>query len=148
MWIDTNTQQVYTAHADIRRACRASLPEIITDDVLAYVGFEVVTLEPKPAFNPATEVAEMGIPTQVAGAWIRGWVVRAKTPAEQTADNTAKEGSIRAQRNQLLRDSDYTQLLDSDPTKRGAWVLYRQDLRDVPNQAGFPWDVIWPTPPA
>jgi hypothetical protein len=32
-------------------------------------------------------------------------------------------------------------------TYKVAWATYRQALRDVPSQAGFPWEVQWPTQP-
>ncbi len=58
---------------------------------------------------------------------------------------TAEE--VRAERNGRLFASDYTQLSDVPISNRSAWVTYRQALRDVPEQAGFPEEVIWPTKP-
>lgn len=51
-----------------------------------------------------------------------------------------------AERNHLLSISDWTQLPDA-PTDKAAWASYRQALRDVTSQAGFPDDVTWPTKP-
>jgi Phage tail assembly chaperone protein len=53
---------------------------------------------------------------------------------------------IREQRNQKLKDSDWTQVADA-PVDQAAWAAYRQALRDIPSQQGFPWDVQWPTQP-
>lgn len=53
---------------------------------------------------------------------------------------------IRSQRNAMLAGCDWTQLDDS-PVDKTAWATYRQELRDIPIQAGFPWEVQWPTPP-
>ena len=53
---------------------------------------------------------------------------------------------VRGQRDALLSASDWTQIADA-PVNQAAWAAYRQALRDVPAQAGFPADVIWPTPP-
>lgn len=52
----------------------------------------------------------------------------------------------RALRNQLLTSSDWTQVADA-PVDQAAWATYRQALRDVPDQLGFPADIIWPTAP-
>ena len=52
----------------------------------------------------------------------------------------------RATRDRLLRDSDWTQVPDA-PVDQQAWAEYRQALRDVPQQAGFPTDIDWPTKP-
>ena len=57
-----------------------------------------------------------------------------------------REAEIRAQRNTLLTASDWTQVADA-PVDQAAWATYRQALRDVPQQAGFPHDVVWPTSP-
>lgn len=54
--------------------------------------------------------------------------------------------AMRSYRNALLAQSDWTQLPDA-PVDRAAWAAYRQALRDVPSQAGFPWDIQWPTQP-
>lgn len=53
---------------------------------------------------------------------------------------------VRAQRANLLKDSDWTQIADATVNK-AIWANYRQQLRDVPQQAGFPWQVQWPTQP-
>ena len=58
--------------------------------------------------------------------------------------------SVRGQRNALLAASDWTQLLDAQLETEGleAWTQYRQLLRDVTTQPGFPQNVTWPTAPA
>jgi hypothetical protein len=59
------------------------------------------------------------------------------------------EYQARMVREGLIQASDYIVLMY---TEKGAdvpqnWVDYRQALRDVPEQSGFPTDVIWPTHP-
>lgn len=51
---------------------------------------------------------------------------------------------IRNQRNTLLSQSDVFALADRITDE---WKTYRQALRDVPAQAGFPTDVTWPVKP-
>jgi len=53
---------------------------------------------------------------------------------------------VRAQRNNLISSCDWTQVLDA-PVDQAAWAQYRQALRDIPQQDGFPENVIWPTKP-
>lgn len=68
-------------------------------------------------------------------------VVAINTPTpEQLAKN------IRAQRNALLQQSDWTQVADA-PVDTQAWATYRQALRDITEQAGFPDNVSWPDKP-
>lgn len=72
--------------------------------------------------------------------------VRDMTPEEIAAlMPTADE--IRAQRNALLAACDWTQLADA-PVDDLAWATYRQALRDIPAQAGFPANVVWPVAPS
>lgn len=84
-------------------------------------------------------------------------VVRDATPEEQTARNaeqaawdagadTRKAAEVRADRNARLAATDWTQIADSTADKP-AWATYRQALRDVPAQAGFPQSVTWPQEP-
>ena len=63
-----------------------------------------------------------------------------ETPVKDPADE------IREERNYRLSGTDWTQLNDS-PVDKAVWAAYRQELRDVPQQAGFPSNVIWPERP-
>jgi hypothetical protein len=53
-------------------------------------------------------------------------------------------------RQRLLYASDWTQIPNNPLTaeQQLEWATYRQELRDIPEQSGYPLNVIWPTPPA
>ena len=73
------------------------------------------------------------------------------TAAEQEAAYKAQKDAdqakaVREDRNKRLSESDWTQVLDA-PVDQTAWAAYRQALRDVTAQAGFPWDIEWPVKP-
>jgi len=59
--------------------------------------------------------------------------------------------AINLSRQQLLEQSDWTDTLSAQSrlgeTKYLQWQIYRQALRDIPNQSGYPRDVVWPTKP-
>ena len=59
------------------------------------------------------------------------------------------ESDVRGKRNTLLASSDWTQLPNGPLTSEQqiAWATYRQQLRDVTAQPGYPTNVVWPTPP-
>lgn len=61
----------------------------------------------------------------------------------------ATEAEVRTKRDSLLSETDYTQMWDSPLTEESktAFCLYRQGLRDVTIQAGFPTQVMWPEMP-
>jgi hypothetical protein len=54
--------------------------------------------------------------------------------------------AIRHARNNLLQQTDWTQLSDA-PIDQAEWATYRQALRDITKQSGFPLEVIWPNKP-
>ncbi len=58
----------------------------------------------------------------------------------------AKSAEVRAKRNKLLNESDWTQLIDAK-VNQATWAVYRQSLRDITLQVGFPWDITWPDSP-
>jgi hypothetical protein len=74
------------------------------------------------------------------------WVVENIPVAEPEPEPIAPEVLVRAERDGLLMNSDWTQVDDS-PVDKSAWATYRQALRDLPAQSGFP-DVAFPTPPS
>ena len=67
-------------------------------------------------------------------------------PATDPIATAAQAQSVRAQRNALLSACDWTQL-DDAPVDRATWASYRQELRDLTKQTGFPWSVAWPVAP-
>ncbi len=66
--------------------------------------------------------------------------------AEASISEAELAANLRKQRNQLLTESDWTQVAGA-PVDQAAWATYRQALRDIPQQAGFPHDITWPTKP-
>lgn len=65
-----------------------------------------------------------------------------KTDADYAAE-------AREKRNQLIAETDYMAMPDYplDEERKAAVLAYRQALRDVPEQAGFPRQIDWPTKP-
>ncbi len=74
----------------------------------------------------------------VVGAWYE--------PPISEAEIEDMRLSARSDRNSLLSACDWTQVADA-PVDREAWSAYRQALRDVTLQDGFPLNIIWPNPP-
>ena len=54
---------------------------------------------------------------------------------------------FRQKRDELLLATDWTQMADTPQAIRDKYAAYRQALRDVPQQAGFPNNIVWPTKP-
>jgi len=60
-------------------------------------------------------------------------------------EHKAKAIEVRETRDLLIAKSDWTQCADISQATKDKWAPYRKALRDVPQQAGFPFSVIWPT---
>ena len=69
-------------------------------------------------------------------------------PLSDTQRDTELAEMARQDRNRRLNSTDWTQTPDVPEATRSAWTAYRQALRDVPTQSGFPADITWPTPPS
>lgn len=92
-----------------------------------------------PTYDPQTQRMAEGFPQEQGGVWRMNWVVT-QIPDEEMA------AKVRKERNAKLAASDWTQLADS-PADKAAWATYRQALRDITAQPGFPWTVVWPDAP-
>ena len=81
---------------------------------------------------------------------LQTWQVTSASADEIAERLQAKSSEIREQRNQLLKDCDWTQLNDSplNADTKTSWATYRQQLRDVTSQTRFPWDIQWPSTPS
>jgi hypothetical protein len=79
----------------------------------------------------------------VAGEF--GPVAEYEPPPPPTYEEQSVE--VRAERDRLLTETDWTQAADIPQTTKDKWAPYRQALRDVPDQPGFPYEVVWPVKP-
>ena len=117
-------------------------------DLSSFGVFEVVATD-QPTIDYTTQKLEAGAPAFDGGTWRQVWnVIELSTQEKQTIQDN-KAASVRADRNRRLAECDWTQLSDcplSDADK-AAWSTYRQELRDIPGQSGFPWDISWPNTP-
>ena len=71
--------------------------------------------------------------------------VKAQTDAYKARVDASAAVIVRSERDQKLADCDWTQTNDSPVKAESKWTTYRQALRDVPTQSGFPHTVTWPT---
>ena len=88
-------------------------------------------------FTGEVDQAQVGQPIY-GNKWLISYTV-ANKPQDEA------EEAVRNQRNRLLADTDWMAL--SDNTMTPEWATYRQALRDITEQTGFPYSVNWPTKP-
>lgn len=128
---------------------QVSFPRNPSESLLADYGVFPVTPTERPDVDPRTERLAEGTPVLIDGQWTQVWDVVALSADEIAARDAEQADQIRAERTRRLSDSDWTQVDDAPltNTQKAAWAAYRQALRDIPQQAGFPWDVVWPETP-
>jgi hypothetical protein len=63
-----------------------------------------------------------------------------------TVQHPPTEDEVRGKRDNLLAATDWT--ANSDVTMTAEMTTYRQALRDVPAQSGFPDTITWPQEPS
>ena len=83
---------------------------------------------------------------QINGKWFTKYSVSDMDDEAKAALDAQQAKSVRDDRTNRLSESDWTQLADA-PVDKTAWAAYRQALRDVTTQEGFPWSVSWPVKP-
>ena len=135
--IEKSTKQICYA-VDFRRArSNVSFPKELTDGVLSSYGYAVLRQEnlPEPTETQNIRPSE---PYEENGKWYQGYELFDRSTSEL-------ESKIRHQRDDLLRATDFYGL--SDITMTPEMATYRQALRDITEQEGFPYTVTWPIKP-
>lgn len=117
-----------------------------SSDTLAAFGVVQVSSVIKPTFDEQVEKLVEVHPVNNSERWEQRWEVVALTENEIAQAREAKATQIRTKRNRMLMQSDWTQVADA-PVNKQAWADYRQALRDVTAQSGFPLNIEWPTLP-
>lgn len=124
-----------------------SFPSSVSDATMAEYGAMRVFNATQPVLTD-TQVLEEDPPvfSTEDQRWTQVWRVRDMTAEEVTSRNDTQAAQVRTDRNALLSASDWTQVADA-PVDKAVWATYRQSLRDISAQAGFPWTIEWPVAP-
>lgn len=122
-----------------------SFPKNPSNETLADWNVYPVVSTAEPSYDIATQRVVWGTPALVNGQWTHTWETVALSAEEQQNRRQAKENGVRNERDRLLAETDWRFRSDMNPSQ--AWIDYCQALRDVPQQAGFPWNVQWPVQP-
>lgn len=135
-----------------------SLPRVWDDSICEALGIDVIFEGPQATGGDQYQYSQAAGIEQVNGKWYTKYVLgpiftdnEDATAAQQEAAYKAQKDaeqakSVRASRSEKLKESDWTQVADA-PVDKAAWAIYRQALRDITTQAGFPWNVTWPEQP-
>ena len=138
-------------------------PAQLKESTINDFGGDVVFEGPQATGGTMYQFSQYAGVEQINGKWFTKYVLGPVFTDTTTEDGTVttaaqheaayKAGkdaeqakAVREDRNRRLAETDWTQLADA-PVNAQAWATYRQALRDVTAQAGFPWDIAWPEKP-
>jgi len=140
--LTNGTPAKYTLGQLRRDNPQTSFPKLIPDDLLASYDVFPYTRPAAPEYDSLTHRLTDGAFEQVDGAWSLPYLVE-QQPLEQA------ERNIRSHRDGLLQETDWIVIKSYERGQNipAEWELYRQALRDITEQAGFPYEVTWPTKP-
>lgn len=126
-----------------------------TTEILDQLGADVVFEGPQATGGTVYQYSMRQGVELIGDNWhtkyVLGPIFTGETAAADEAEYKAIKDAecaviIRQERSTKLKECDWTQLADS-PVNKETWATYRQSLRDVPLQEGFPWTITWPTEP-
>jgi len=136
--------------------------ETTTTEVLEALGADVVFEGAQATGGTVYQYSQRNGVEQVDGKWYTKYILGpvfldqvvdgvTTTAAEQEdaykAQKDAEQArNVRVTRDAKLAECDWTQVADA-PVDKTVWATYRQALRDVTAQEGFPWTITWPDAP-
>lgn len=124
-----------------------SFPSILTPDAVEPLGYGLYEFSVKPETSDKhKKVIEVSPQKTENRAWRQSWKIVSMNEDEKAQADAEQAKVIRLNRSSRLLSSDWTQLSDA-PVDATTWATYRQALRDITSQSGFPWDVQWPDQP-
>ena len=137
-----------------------SMPQILSEELLNEFGADVVFEGAQATGGTVYQYSQASGVEQINGKWYTKYVLGPiftdgeTTAAEQQAAYQAAKDvdqakSVRATRDSKLAESDWRVIkaAETSTTLNSAWATYRQALRDVTIQSGFPWTITWPESP-
>ena len=162
------TSGAVNTQGEIRRSMpNTSLPRVWTAAICDSLGIDPVLAAPAPeASGEYKSVGRNGVVQDANGNWVFAWVERdmfadyvdedgvTVTKASQEEAYTANKDAeaataARATRDGLIASCDWMAIkaFEGGATVSAEWATYRQALRDVTAQDGFPHNVTWPEKP-
>lgn len=139
-----------------------SMPQQLSEELLNDFGADAVFEGPQATGGTVYQYSQAQGVEQVDGKWYTKYVlgptfidtvedgVTTTALQHETAYKSQKDAeqakSVRATRDAKLAECDWTQVADA-PINKAEWATYRQALRDITAQSGFPWTITWPDAP-
>ena len=144
-----NNQPVwpYTLHMLRIDEPGTSFPEIMSDELLNEFQVFLVEIDVCPEIEYWQDATRID-PIYENEKWVQHWSITDVDAETLQERQDQKAASIRDGRDKLLQECDWSQSRDISDEIALLWQPYRQQLRDITTQSGFPFEIVWPTKPA
>ena len=125
-----------------------SFPKTWTPALVEELGLDPVFETPAPTTTVYQTAFKDGV-EQVAGKWVWKWSISEMDDEAKAAKDAEAAKGVRTTRDAKLAECDWLVIkaAETGVALAADWATYRQALRDVPSQAGFPHNVTWPAKP-
>jgi Phage tail assembly chaperone protein len=125
-----------------------SFPSQWSVELVEELGLDPVFETPAPTVTRYQTAYKDGV-EQVAGKWVWKWSISEMDDEAKAAKDEEAAKAVRADRDKRIAETDWIVIknLELNQNVPGVWEVYRQELRDVPAQAGFPHEITWPSKP-
>ena len=126
-----------------------SFPKTWSPELVEELGLDVVFESPTPTTTVYQTAFKDGVEQDAQGRWVWKWSISEMDDDAKAAKDAEAAKGVRTTRDKLIAETDWIVIknLELNQNVPGIWEVYRQNLRDVPAQAGFPHNVTWPTKP-
>lgn len=125
-----------------------SFPKTWSPELVEELGLDVVFEAPTPSTTVYQTAFKDGV-EQVNGKWTWKWSISEMDDEAKAAKDAEAAKGVRASRDAKLAECDWLVIkaAETGVPLAADWATYRQALRDVPSQVGFPHNVTWPAKP-
>lgn len=129
------------------------IPNPLTEEWLDAFGADIVFEGPQPIVTDGRyEYTYRNGVVQIGDKWHTNYSIGPNLEGDElvaykAAKDAAQAQNVRQERNRKLTETDWSQVKDVPDVISSKYLDYRQALRDLPAQAGFPWEVDFPVQP-
>lgn len=127
-----------------------SLPKFLNNKFLETRNIYPVIEDKKPEIDSVNyKLVRKNIPIYEENNWVLKWDILEKTEQEKEFDYKLISIQVREQRDKLLSETDWlvARAFETKTEISEEWLWYRNELRTIPDQEGFPYNINWPQKP-
>lgn len=126
-----------------------SFPSQWSPELVEELGLDPVFESPTPSTTIYQTAYKDGVEQDAKGRWLWKWSISEMDADGKAVKDAEQAKAVRDRRNRLIAECDWLVIkaAETGVPLAADWGAYRQSLRDIPSQAGFPYNITWPEKP-